>query len=73
MAEYALGWLGWGEEQTLAADVNAIMVGMAGRWAMLEAVFGRADAAPVPLPAAPPQSARPLSPALFDAVFSRPS
>lgn len=48
MAEYALGWLGWSEEQALSADVNAIIVGMNGRWAMLDAVFGSDEASPDP-------------------------
>ncbi len=44
MAEYALGWLGWSEEQTLAADVNAIIIGMHGRWDMLKTMFGGDEA-----------------------------
>lgn len=48
LAEYALGWLGWSEEQTLAADVNAIIIGMHGRWDMLKAMFGSDEAASEP-------------------------
>jgi hypothetical protein len=43
LAEWALGWLGWSEDQALAADVNAILVGFAGKQAMLAAIFGTAD------------------------------
>jgi len=65
MAEYALGWLGWSEDAALGADVNAIIVGMNGRAAMLRAMFGGEE------PAAPAATttARPLSPELFDALF----
>jgi hypothetical protein len=60
--------LGWTEEQTLAADVNAIMVGMSGRWAMLEAVFGADQSAPSPPQPQPATQA--MTPELFDAVFA---
>lgn len=35
-----MGWLGWTEEQALSSDVNAIEVGMRGKVAMLQAIFG---------------------------------
>lgn len=38
-----MGWLGWSEQQAMVADVNAILVGYAGKIAMLRAVFGGDD------------------------------
>lgn len=38
MAEVALGWLGWTEEQALETDVNAILIAHEGRLSMFEAV-----------------------------------
>ncbi|ODT10505.1 MAG: hypothetical protein ABS35_42015 [Kaistia sp. SCN 65-12] len=63
MAEIALGWFGWTEEQALASDVNAIAVAYEGRLDMFETIgfIKREKAAQV--------SARPMSPELFDAVF----
>ncbi|RWE96472.1 hypothetical protein [Mesorhizobium sp.] len=43
MAEIALGWLGWTEEQALRTDVNAIRVAYQGRTSMLRAIFGGED------------------------------
>lgn len=43
MAEIALGWLGWTEQEAMAADVNAIAVGYQGRRDLLESVFGRSE------------------------------
>lgn len=34
----ALGWLGWTEQQSLAADVNAIVIAYDGRMDMFKAV-----------------------------------
>lgn len=69
MAEFALGWLGWSEEQALSADVNAIQVGMRGRVAMLKAVFGGSEDAPT-APAAKPEPVRVMTPGLFKAMFT---
>lgn len=38
-----MGWLGWTEDQALAADVNAIEVAMRGKVTMLRAIYGAAD------------------------------
>src|SRR5690606_10932068 len=47
LAEIALGWLGWTEEQALAADVNAIQVAYEGRLDMFEFVgWIKREAAP---------------------------
>jgi hypothetical protein len=48
--------------------VNAIAVGVEGRIAMLKAIFGSSEE-----PAAPPPSvsSRPLTPALFGALFQK--
>lgn len=43
MAEDALGWLGWSEEQAMRADVNTIQVAMRGRVRMLKAIFGSGE------------------------------
>lgn len=62
-----MGWLGWSEEQAMSADVNAIEVGMRGKVAMLKAIFGGGeDGSGAP---ARPISDRPMTPALFDALF----
>lgn len=36
VAELGIGWLGWSEQETLHADVNAILVGFEGRCKMLK-------------------------------------
>lgn len=64
MAEQALGWLGWTEEQALAADVNTIAVGMRGKIAMLRAVFGGTDDTP-------PAELPTLTPDILSAVLKR--
>jgi type IV secretory pathway VirJ component len=62
LAEIALGWLGWSEEETLSADMNAIEVAHAGRVAMLSAIFGGGkEDKPVELPAFTPGAMRSLS------------
>jgi hypothetical protein len=48
MAEFALGWLYWSEEQTLHSDINAILVAMRGHMNMLRALHGKADENPPP-------------------------
>ncbi|MGY3330126.1 hypothetical protein ACVILI_003143 [Mesorhizobium sp. USDA 4775] len=63
-----MGWLGWTEEQTLRADVNAILVGLDGRGDMissiLRAVFGEPDKPPIEI------TAQPISEDYFDAMFA---
>lgn len=61
LAELALGWLGWSEDQALGADVNAIMVGFAGKSDMLGKIFGGA-----PETAAEPEAGPPMTMAMFD-------
>ncbi len=61
-----MGWLGWTEEQALAADVNAIVVAHRGRVAMLKAVFGSSEEAPGDKHL---RSESIITPALYDAVF----
>jgi hypothetical protein len=64
LAEQALGWLGWTEEQAMSADVNTIEVGMRGKVAMLRAVFGGAEeTAPPELPT--------LTPDILSSVLKR--
>lgn len=41
-----MGWVGWPEDKTLAADVNAISIAVEGRANMLSAIFGGSSAAP---------------------------
>lgn len=64
LAELAMGWLGWTEQQALSSDVNAIAVAYEGRVGMLKAIFGdgsKSEKAKV--------SSREMSPVLFDALF----
>ena len=67
LAEIALGWLGWTEDEALGADVNAILGAHRGRAAMLGAILGGSESA------APTdqhiRSEREMTPALYDAVF----
>ena len=65
MAEIALGWLGWTEQQALATDVNAIAIALEGRMQMFETVgwIKRADGG-----RAEPAAAE-ITPELFDAMF----
>lgn len=61
LAEVALGWLGWTEEQLFYSDLNSIALGLAGKKDMLRYVFGTGeddksivrgrDGKPVPLSA----------------------
>lgn len=69
LLEQGMGVMGWTEEQTLQTTIPAIQLAYKGRCdfvsAILKAVFGEADK-PAATPAAP---ARPLTFALFDAMF----
>lgn len=38
-----MGWLGWTEEQTLHADMNAIVLAYEGKVDMLKAIHGDTD------------------------------
>ncbi len=67
MAGIAMGWLGWSPETALGADMNAIRVAYDGRIDMLKACFGGGDDKPAST--APQVQSRPLTPALFDALF----
>lgn len=60
-----MGWLGWSEDQALAADVNAIAAGYAGKLDMLKAVFGSSEETP----ADPQVQTRPMTEELFDTLF----
>ena len=42
LAEVALGWLHWSEEQLLSSDISSILTGYAGMQAMLTSIFGSA-------------------------------
>jgi hypothetical protein len=69
-----MGWLGWSEDQALAADVNAIQAGYAGKMDMLRMCFGSGEpAAPSKRHKGPPTGGggKPvkISAAAFDAVF----
>lgn len=67
----ALGYLGWTEEQALAADVNAIVAGYDGRIHMWQTVFGGGDE-PTTLSkgkGVAPSGLTPLTPKAFDAMF----
>ncbi|MER8999993.1 hypothetical protein NKJ52_20655 [Mesorhizobium australicum] len=63
-----MGWLGWTEEQTLRADVNAILVGLDGRGDMissvLRAVFGEDPKLAIEI------TAQPITEDYFDAMFA---
>lgn len=86
LEEIALGWLGWTPEQTLYADVNAIIIGFYGRNKMLMAMQGVDPwAEPQQPERRPPANGKvrsvpspdklpPLTPEAFDAMFpGRPS
>lgn len=63
LAQIALGWLGWTEEQALKADVNAILIAQEGRIDMFCAVGWMKKKEPeAPLPV--------LTPKVFSSVFS---
>ena len=68
LAEIALGWLGWSENDTLYADPNAILLGFRGRLDMLKAIFGGK-----PPPKGPPKGGGgkvlQWGPKLFDMMF----
>lgn len=63
-----MGWLGWTEEQTLRADVNAILVGLDGRGDMissvLRAVFGEDPKPAIVI------TTQPITEDYFDAMFA---
>ncbi len=65
LAEYALGWLGWSEQQAMAADVNAILVGYSGKVSMLRAVFGGSE------DAEQPERLEPMTPDKLQGVFGQ--
>ena len=72
LAEIALGWLGWTEEQALASDVNAIVVAYGGRTDMLRWIFGSSEeesAAPAPQTTAEMKQPQTVTPTLFKALF----
>jgi hypothetical protein len=62
----ALGWLGWSEEQALAADVNAIICGHDGKLDMFEVVGWIKREKPAGKGKQPV-----MTPALFRAKFGR--
>lgn len=72
-----MGWLGWGFEETLWADVNAILVGYRGRYKMIMFLRGDSLGVPTTAQANPEQDGRPphvgkarvLTPEAFDAMF----
>jgi hypothetical protein len=76
LEEIALGWLGWSPDQTLYADVNAIIIGYYGRNKMLQVMQGLDPNAPQPskpngsvksLPSS--DKLPPLTPEAFDRMF----
>lgn len=72
--EVALGWLGWTEHDALKTDVNAILLALEGRKAMLRYIFGPETPSPprpVPGRAPKPASLPAFTPAAFDALFKR--
>lgn len=73
LAEIALGWLGWTEEQALASDVNAIVVAYGGRTDMLRWIFGSSEdednPAPAPQTTAEKKAPQTVTPTLFKALF----
>jgi hypothetical protein len=64
-----LGWLGWTEEQALAADVNAIIIAHKGRMSLLETIFGKPkDKEEVK---AAEKATDVMTPGMFKAMFSK--
>ncbi len=41
LLKYAIGWLGWSEQEALFADVNSILIGVEGRVDLLNGLFGK--------------------------------
>jgi hypothetical protein len=76
VAQVAIGWLGWTEEQLFFSDLNTIEVGYRGRRQMWQSVFGTSKTTTVgthkghPIPALPDAPAPPVSASKFDAMFS---
>lgn len=75
--EYAGGWLGWTEEQTLHCDMNYIVQAYRGRTkmfrAVIEAVFGPSKEKTVPATAkSVTGESMKLSPKIFDTLFDAP-
>lgn len=68
MAEVALGWLGWTEQQALETDVNAILVAHEGRLSMFETI-GWIERIKQPEKTVKPAEGHQLTAELFDAVF----
>lgn len=68
MAEIALGWLGWTEQQALSSDVNAILVAHEGRLSMFETV-GWIESVKQPEKAEKPAQGQLMTAEMFDAVF----
>lgn len=58
-----MGQLGYGYDQALDTPMPAIEDALESKWKMLKACFGAGDAP------APQVASRPMSPALFDAIF----
>lgn len=67
MAEVALGWLGWTEQQALETDVNAILISHEGRLSMFEAV-GWIERVKPPEKVEEPDG-RAMTAEMYDAVF----
>jgi hypothetical protein len=57
------------EEEALAADVNAIFVGYAGKMKMLRMIYGAPDSRPIGAPPAQSKDSPKLTPAAFDGMF----
>lgn len=71
LAEIALGWLGWSEEQALRADVNAIQVGFDGKVDMFRFIGYVAKVDEPAKPQAPQAPLPKMNPRLFSAMFGR--
>jgi hypothetical protein len=85
LAEFALGWLYWSEEQVLHSDVNAILLAQRGHLEMLKTIHGSSEPTLAPwqvkrqaeqdaskvklLPVTAGGKPTPMTPAAFDAMF----
>lgn len=75
LTRFALGWMGWTEQQSLDMDVNALVIAQEGRFEFLETIFGSSKTEDqsgklVTLHKPPKQKLKVLSPEAFDAMFS---
>lgn len=71
-AGVAMGWLGWSERTTMAADINVVRVAFEAKIGMLKMCFGLREVSDIEAESTPRQrvSSRPLTMELFDALWS---